>query len=84
MKKSYGALLLASMLSLTLSAASHLNKSQNSVNAITFEQHIGGREVDIAKSVIVLEDGYLVVGQSKSFSKNRFFNVYVIKIDKNV
>jgi glycine cleavage system H lipoate-binding protein len=83
MKKTYGALLLASMLTLTLSGASHLNKSQNTTQAITFEQRIGGHEADVAKSVIVLDDGYLIVGQSKSFSKNRFFDIYVIKIDKN-
>jgi len=83
MKKTYGTLLLASMLTLTLNGKTNLNNSQNTTQAITFEQRIGGREVDVAKSVIVLEDGYLIVGQSKSFSKNRFFDIYVIKIDKN-
>ncbi len=81
MKKTYAALLLASMITLTLSATNHAQPSQNT--AITFEQRIGGGDTDSAKSVLVLDDGYLVVGQSRSFTKNRFFNIYIIKLDKN-
>jgi hypothetical protein len=82
MKKTYGTLLLASMITLTLSADKSLKSSQNSTSAITFEKRIGGKETDVAKSVIVLDDAYLIVGKSKSFTKNRFFNIYIIKIDK--
>jgi hypothetical protein len=82
MKKTYGTLLLASMITLTLSADKSLKSSQNSTSAITFEKRIGGKESDVAKSVIVLDDAYLIVGKSKSFTKNRFFNIYIIKIDK--
>ncbi len=78
MKKTYGALLLVSILTLTFTTAF----AQQYIPAVTFEKQIGGRETDIAKSVIVLNDGYLIVGQSRSFTKNRFFNIYAIKIDK--
>lgn len=60
-----------SMAALSLSAQS----------AVTFEKSIGGKSDDIASSVIVLEEGYLVVGKSKSFSSNFDFNVYVIRLD---
>jgi len=78
MKKTYGALVLACMATLALSASTLTMNSE----VTTFEKRIGGGEEDIAKSVIVLDDGYLVVGKSKSFTKNRFFDIYVIKIDK--
>ena len=49
----------------------------------TFNKTFGGKEDDIAKSVIETEDGYLVAGQTKSFTSNRDFDAYLIKIDKN-
>jgi len=78
MKKIYAVLALASMLALSLPASTLTTHSK----IITFEKRMGGAEEDMAKSVIVLDDGYLVVGKSRSFIKNRFFNIYVIKIDK--
>jgi hypothetical protein len=78
MKKTYAALLLAAMMTLSLGATTITTHSE----ITTFEKRIGGHEEDIAKSVIVLDDGYLIVGKSKSFTKNRFFNIYIIKIDK--
>lgn len=52
-------------------------------NPITFDKTYGGKEHDIAKSVIKLDDGYLIAGDTKSFHKDRDFNAYVIKIDKH-
>jgi len=51
-------------------------------NPITFDKTYGGKEHDIAKSVIKLDDGYLIAGDSKSFHEDRDYNAYIIKIDK--
>ena len=78
MKKIYAVLVLASMLALSLPASTLTTHSK----ITTFEKRMGGAEEDIAKSVIVLNDGYLIVGKSRSFTQNRFFDIYIIKIDK--
>lgn len=49
----------------------------------TFNQTFGGKEDDVAKSVVETEDGYLVAGKTKSFTSHRDFDAYLIKIDKN-
>jgi len=51
-------------------------------NPITFDKTYGGKDHDIAKSVIKLNDGYLIAGESKSFHEDRDYNAYIIKIDK--
>jgi hypothetical protein len=51
--------------------------------AVTFSKTYGGIEHDIAKSVVKTDDGYLIAGKSRSFSKDRYYNAYLIKIDKN-
>ena len=51
-------------------------------NPITFDKTYGGKDHDIAKSVIKLKDGYLIAGESKSFHEDRDYNAYIIKIDK--
>ncbi len=48
----------------------------------TFQRLFGGKEDDVAKAVIATEDGYLITGKTKSFTKDRDFDVYTIKIDK--
>ncbi|MCK4441221.1 MAG: hypothetical protein KAU90_04395 [Sulfurovaceae bacterium] len=53
-----------------------------STNPITFDKTYGGKEHDIAKSVVKLDDGYLIAGESRSFHEDRDFNAYIIKIDK--
>jgi len=52
-------------------------------NPVTFDKTYGGEEDDIAKSVVKLDDGYLIAGDTKSFHDDRDFNAYIIKIDKN-
>jgi len=49
---------------------------------VTFEKTYGGRDDDLAKAVIETGDGYLIAGKSKSFTKHRDFDAYLIKIDK--
>jgi len=49
----------------------------------TFEKTFGGKEDDIAKSVVKTPDGYLIGGKTKSFTDHRDFDAYLIKIDKN-
>ena len=49
---------------------------------ITFEKTFGGKEDDVAKSVIKTDDGYLIAGKTKSFTSDRDFDAYLIKIDK--
>lgn len=80
MKKTYMSLLLASLLGLSFGSVGVLASESQ---AITFEKSIGGKDDDIGKSVIVLDDGYLIVGKSKSFSKNRDFNVYAVRVNKH-
>ena len=50
---------------------------------VVFETVFGGDEDDVAKSVVKTDDGYLIAGKTKSFTDNRDFGAYVIKIDKN-
>ncbi|MEA3455091.1 MAG: hypothetical protein U9R26_01160 [Campylobacterota bacterium] len=49
---------------------------------VTFDKTFGGGEDDIAKSVVKTEDGYLIAGKTKSFTGNRDFDAYLVKIDK--
>ena len=49
---------------------------------ITFEKTFGGKEDDVAKSVVKTADGYLIAGKTKSFTSDRDFDAYLIKIDK--
>jgi len=51
-------------------------------NPITFDKTYGGEEDDIGKSVVKLDDGYLIAGDTKSFRDDRDFDAYIIKIDK--
>jgi len=53
------------------------------VEAVTFERVFGGEEDDIAKAVVETADGYLIAGQSNSFTEYRNFDGYLVKIDKN-
>ncbi len=50
---------------------------------ITFDRSFGGDEDDVATAVIKTDDGYLIAGKTKSFTNNRDYDAYVIKIDKN-
>ncbi len=50
---------------------------------ITFDKTFGGKEDDVAKSVVKTDDGYLIAGKTKSFTNDRDFDAYLIKIDKN-
>jgi len=43
----------------------------------------GGEEDDVAKAVIKTDDGYLIAGKTKSFTSNRDYNAYLIKLDKS-
>jgi len=65
---------------LSLCATFTLFATQSSV---TFNKTFGGNEDDVAKAVIKTNDGYLIAGKSKSFSSNRDYDAYIIKIDKN-
>ncbi len=49
---------------------------------ITFDKTFGGKEDDVAKSVVKTDDGYLIAGKTKSFTSDRDFDAYLIKIDK--
>ena len=49
---------------------------------VTFDITFGGDEDDVAKSVVKTDDGYLIAGKTKSFTSNRDYDAYVIKIDK--
>ncbi|HFS82394.1 MAG TPA: hypothetical protein ENK71_00345 [Epsilonproteobacteria bacterium] len=51
--------------------------------SVTFDKAFGGKEDDLAKTVIQTDDGYLIGGKTKSFTDNRDFDGYLIKIDKN-
>jgi len=64
----------------TLFVLSTLFASQSSA---TFSKIFGGKEDDIANSVVQTDQGYLIAGQSKSFSSNRDFDAYLIHIDKS-
>jgi hypothetical protein len=50
---------------------------------ITFNKTFGGEEDDVAKAVIKTDDGYLIAGKTKSFTSNRDYNAYLIKLDKS-
>jgi len=62
-----------------LFAASILTASSTPV---TFDKIFGGEEDDLAKAVVKTEDGYLIAGKTKSFTDDRDFDAYLIKIDK--
>lgn len=51
--------------------------------SITFEKTFGGTDDDNAKAVISTSDGYFIAVKTKSFTKNRDFDAYLIMIDKN-
>ncbi len=76
MKKRYTTLLLVTLLCLPF----EVNATEHT-QSVQFQKSIGGEDDDIGKSVLVLDDGYLIVGKSKSFSKNRDFDVYAVRID---
>lgn len=65
---------------ITVLAATVLEATQA---PITFEKTFGGKDDDLARAVIETSDGYLIAGKSKSFTKHRDFDAYIIKIDKN-
>jgi hypothetical protein len=47
-------------------------------------QTFGGKDYDEAKAVIQTQDGgYLIVGATKSFGAGEYYDVYVLKLDKN-
>jgi len=50
--------------------------------AVTFDETFGGKEDDVANAVVETDDGYLIAGKSKSFTKHRDFDAYLIKIDR--
>jgi len=50
---------------------------------ITFNKTFGGEEDDVAKAVIKTDDGYLIAGKTKSFTSNRDYDAYLIKLDKS-
>ena len=54
-----------------------------SQTSTTFEKTFGGKENDVAKAVVKTDDGYLIAGKSNSFAKRRYYDAYLIKIDKN-
>ncbi len=45
-----------------------------------FEKRFGGRYSDIAKAILVLEDGYLIGGKTESFGAGQY-DGYIIKTD---
>ncbi len=65
---------------LSISATLLLSASQT---PITFEKTFGGDEDDVARSVIKTDDGYLIAGKTKSFTSDRDYDAYLIRIDKN-
>lgn len=56
-----------------------LNKLQTS-QSNTFEKRFGGRYSDIGKSLIVLDDGYLIGASTQSFGHGQY-DAYLIKTD---
>ncbi len=50
---------------------------------VTFEKTFGGKDDDLARAVVETKDGYLIAGKTKSFTRHRDFDAYIIKIDKN-
>lgn len=48
----------------------------------TFEKRYGGNDDDIGKAVLVLDDGYLLGGTTKSFGRIQS-DAYLVKINKN-
>jgi len=51
--------------------------------SIVFEKVFGGEDDDVGRAVAETDDGYLIAGKTKSFTKHRDFDAYVIKIDNN-
>jgi hypothetical protein len=52
--------------------------------AVKFQKTFGGDKDDMARSVVSTNDGYLIAGTTKSFSRrNSNYDAYIIKIDKN-
>ena len=49
---------------------------------VTFEKTFGGKDDDLAKAVVETKEGYLIAGKTKSFTKHRDFDAYLIQIDK--
>ncbi len=47
-----------------------------------WEGAYGGRQTDIAKAVVVVDDGYMIAGSTASFG-NRTQNIYLAKISKS-
>jgi TolB-like protein len=47
----------------------------------TFEQTYGGKYDDVAKDIIAIKDGYLIVGETQSFGEGNS-DTYIIKVDK--
>lgn len=80
MKKRYLSIVCAGLL--TAGALGAQSTSAAAPQPSTYKKLIGGKENDTARSVIVISDGYLVVGKSDSFSTNRDDNIYVIRLDK--
>ncbi|WP_294956103.1 hypothetical protein [Sulfurovum sp.] len=52
-------------------------------NTGTFSKLFGGDEDDVAKAVVRTDHGFLIAGKTKSFTKHRDFDAYLIKIDRN-
>lgn len=52
-----------------------------STDRVTFEKTYGGKNEDLAKSVIVTETGYIVIGQTNSHRERRS-DIYIINMDK--
>jgi len=48
----------------------------------TFEKRYGGKGDDVGKAILVLDDGYLLGGNTKSFGRVQS-DAYLVKIDKN-
>ena len=54
----------------------------NEKGKILWERSYGGKEDDVGYGVDKTEDGYIIVGKTKSFGKRRS-DAYVLKVDKN-
>ena len=52
-------------------------------NTGTFSRVFGGDEDDVAKAVVKTDDGFLIAGKTKSFTDDRDFDAYLIRIDRN-
>ena len=47
----------------------------------TFEKTYGGRYSDVGNAILVLDDGFLIVGSSESYGRGQD-DAYVVKVDK--